>query len=166
MSKTIYTEIAIPAYSAMDDAFLLTLKLTATPNPKLSIKTSGNIAIALKRALQRVIEIMSSLNHDWLPLLSFQYFLEGDAKQFLVKDARSASVSLAIGLLNIYRSINHKSQIKTLVGTGILRIDGSIESTHKEEIKQTTMATIPSKQLITSSICQHVFELEHFMDNN
>ncbi len=159
--NAITTKIRIPAYSAKNTAFLIELDLKATSHKKLLFKTSGHIATALKRALKRAIEIITSIHHAWKPLCMFEYALKSHDTHFLVKDTRSAGLSLAIGLLNVYRALNHKPQINAFIGTGILRIDGSIESTHKEEIKQTV---IPNQKLITSNICPHVFELEKLMD--
>ncbi|MCH9716415.1 MAG: hypothetical protein K0U24_04415 [Gammaproteobacteria bacterium] len=163
-SKKITTQILIPAYSAQNNALLITLQLEATPNKKLIIQTQNSIAIALKRSLRRAIEIMASIHPAWETLLQFKYQLSSEASTYLVKDARSAGLPLAIGMINIFRSINHQLTINSLIGTGILRIDGSIEATHKEDIKHKVIHTTNAQQLITSSICQHVFELATFMD--
>jgi hypothetical protein len=163
-SKKITTQILIPAYSAQDNALLITLKLEAIPNKKLIIQAQNNIAIALKRSLRRAIEIMASIHPAWEVLLQFKYHLTSEATPYLVQDARSAGLPLAIGMLNIFREINQQPAINSLIGTGILRIDGSIEATHKEDIKHKVIPTTNTQQLITSSICQHVFELATFMD--
>ena len=90
---------------------------------------------------------MTSINNAWKPLHALEYLLEDDETRFLVKDARSAGLSLAIGLLNIHRAIHQKPQISTFIGTGILRIDGSIEATHKEDIKQTAIKATQHQRL-------------------
>ncbi len=157
----ITTEVLIPAYSSKQDAFLIPLTLQAIPHEYLLIQTDGNIACALKYALHRTVEIMASIKPVWQPLQAHHYTLQGQDPRFVVKDARSAGLALAIALLNIHRTQNQKSQIYSLIGTGLLRIDGSFEATHKEDIKKTA---ISKAQLITSSTCRHVFELEHFME--
>lgn len=160
------TEMAIPAYSARGDAFLFTLSLKAIPKTPYAIKAKGNIAIALKATLQRMIEIIASLKPEWEALTGFEYFFESEDSPVLIKDARSASLSLVIGLLNLYRALQGKPQAPGLVATGIIRLDGSIQSTHKEDKKHTAFKFNQEKnqQFITSSICQHVFELDYLMD--
>lgn len=163
MQTAFTTEILIPAYSADNQALLIALRLTATPQKKFHIQTKGEIATALKRALTRAIEIMSSINPAWEPLLAFEYKLQSNTHHYLVKDTRSAGLALAISLINIYRQLHYKSPVESLIGTGVLRIDGSFESTNKEKIKQ---KAAKNQQLITSSTCAHVFELNYLMEKN
>ncbi|MDF1645799.1 MAG: hypothetical protein P1U61_02300 [Legionellaceae bacterium] len=165
-NTTLFTEVHLPAYTAENTALLVTLKLKATPHQKLTIKAQGNIAIALKRSLRRVIEIMSSINPCWHSLLKQTYQLESKETPWLVKDARSAGLPLAIGLLQLNKNINHQPPIHTLIGSGILRIDGSIEPTHKEDIKKNVIKNMSNVTWITSNMCQHLFELEYLMDQH
>lgn len=160
-TNAITTEVLIPAYSKKQDAFIIPLTLQAIPNKALVIQTHGNIACALKHALHRTIEILASLNQPWKSLQIYRYVLQGQDPRFIIRDARSAGLSLAIALLNIHRTQNQKKQIDSLISTGLLRIDGSFESTHKEDIKKTALS---NTQLITSRTCSHVFELDHLMD--
>jgi hypothetical protein len=165
MSKktNITTILKIPAYSAENKALLIAPSLTATPQNKLIIQTNGHIATALKPALTRAISIMSSINPAWHTLLLFKYDLKSQPTHFLVKDTRSAGLALAISLINIHRQYHKKSPVTSLIGTGILRIDGSFDSTHKEDIKQTA---INKQSLITANTCAHVFELNDLMEKN
>ena len=158
------TSILIPAYTAQNQALLITLSLTVTPQKQYRIFTNGNVAEALKPALTRAIEIMSTIQPNWMSLLGFQYHLadlKNSNSPYLVKDTRSAGLALAIGLMNIYRQHRGHAPVEGLIGTGILRIDGSFESSHKEEIKQKTSNY---QFFITSNRCAHLFELNDFME--
>ncbi len=164
--KTAIT-LYLPAYSAAHKGLLIMPSLHAARQENLTIHTQGNVAAALKRALIRTLEIMASIHTQWETLLHFAYSLESNTPRFRVQDTRSAGLPLAIGLLNVYRTIVQKAPpLLHLIGTGMLRIDGSIESTHKEDIKQEIFHDKHDKQLITAGECPHLFVLEHMMNTH
>jgi hypothetical protein len=155
------TPLYIPAYSAKNHALLVTLSLSATPHPAYIVQTHDDVAKTLKRALTRAIHIMSNLNPGWSSLLLQHYQLSAHETNFLVKDTRSAGLPIVISLLNLYRLQQQKAPVTSLIGTGVLRIDGSFDTTYKEDIKKTA---INNQTLITANTCKHVFELNYFME--
>ncbi|MDF1678248.1 MAG: hypothetical protein P1U32_06085 [Legionellaceae bacterium] len=166
-NHTTVTKLYLPAYSAAHKGLLVTPSLHATRQEKLTVHTQGNVASALKRPLIRTLEIMASIYAPWESLLQFAYTLKSNTPQFRVQDTRSAGLPLAIGLLNVYRAtLQTKPLLTQLIGTGMLRVDGSIESTHKEDIKQNTFQNKHAKQLITATTCPHLFVLEHMMNTH
>ena len=158
------TPIYIPAYTANNQALLITYDLSATSQTKRSLETHGPLAEALTRALHRAIDILCNLNTAWRPLHYFAYHLSCKHTHFIVKDTRSAGLSLVIALFNLHRQQHLKPPINTLVGTGMLRNDGTIEASHQEALKKTAISPFQHKQLITSSTCAHVFEVAQFME--
>ncbi len=153
--------ISIPAYSANQQAHLVTLTLKASLSHTRTIQTIGPVAKALHRALNRTIEIMSILKPEWAILSSCNYTLQHETAHLVVKDTRSAGLPLCIALITLYRQFHQKSVSYTPIGTGLLRNDGSFQSTEKEEVKQ---KILNHQQLITANTCSHVFYLNTLME--
>lgn len=164
-TSLITTDIIIPAYTSLNSGLIVELKLTAKKVEALQINAKGSVAFALEKSLLRLIEIMSSMKKSWGCLRSLEYSLESTDSNFLIKDARSASLALAIALLNIYREVNDKPQLNVFVATGIVRIDGTIEASKMEMKKQASFkqSKHAHKQFITSDKCEHLLDLEALM---
>ena len=77
------------------------------------------------------------------------------------------SMALCIGILNINNQINGKAQNFNLVGTGILRIDGSFEKTCFENKKKLAVKNDNKfgKRFVSAINCEHVFDLDTLMSS-
>ena len=109
---------------------------------------------------------MSSLKKPWERLESIGYSLECSSNQFVVKDSKSSSMALSIALINLYRAMHGQPQVPNLSGTGILRIDGSFDSSHLEEKKYFAAKQNLKKlnQFITPNESKNLFELENLIN--
>lgn len=154
--------INIPAYDAFNNGIVVEFKLTIYPNSAFIINSIGNIAMALKNNFKRNIEIMSSIKKAWECLESAAYLIECSNNQFIVKDSKSSSMALSIALMNTLRAMDNMPQIAGFSGTGILRIDGSFESSHLEDKKYlaTKKEVKALNKFITPHECKHLFDLE------
>lgn len=162
-----YTSVVnIPAYDSSKNGLIIKFKLTAASNNYLLIKTCGQVAAALERSFKRIIEIMSALKKSWECLELIHYTLECTNDDWVVRDAKSSSMALSIALINVSRVINGQSAVPGLSGTGILRMDGSFDSSHWEEEKYfAAKNNLPSlNQFITSNECKNLFELENLIN--
>jgi hypothetical protein len=158
--------ISIPAYDSLKNGLIIDLHLTVFTSKKFSVTTKGSIAQALKSNFERVIDVMGSIKTAWKCFESYSYILESTDNNFIVKDSKSASMALAIILLNVYRKIHGKLEIPYLTGTGILRSDGTFDSANLEmEKKKAMIAKKNFSNFITSSKCNHLYELEELMNN-
>lgn len=162
-----YTSIVnIPAYDSSNNALVIEFKLTTVSYEHFFINTTGTVAAALQRNLKRIVEIMVSIKKSWECFESIGYLLECNSNQFVVRDSKSSSMALCIALINLYRSIHGQPQIAGLSGTGILRIDGSFDSSHLEE-KKYLAAKNSLKDLnkfITPYESKNLFELEKLIN--
>lgn len=163
-----YTSIVnIPAYDAYHNGLVIEFKLTTILHDDFLIKTTGKVAAALQRNLKRIIEIMSSIKKSWECLESVGYLLECASNQFVVKDSKSSSMALSIALINLHRAMHGQPQVLGLSGTGILRIDGSFDSSHLEEKKyfaaKQNLRNL--NQFITPNESKNLFELEHLINH-
>lgn len=156
------TTIFIPAYTCDKEGLLISLCLKASPCHSLRIKTIGSLANSFEKIFSRAIFILASLKINWRCLEKFHFELTSSENFFNLKDARSASLSICIGLLNILRQKENKNPIADFVGTGILRWDGSFEGASGEENKKkaTEKFFLERKRFLSSQNCEHVFELE------
>lgn len=163
--KKVKLDIFIPAFDLKKQGLIIPLKLSAAPSTKFGIEITGSIAKSLEKGFTRVVHIMSSLKYSWHCLENFHYSLESFDENYRVKDARSADLALCIAALNIVRNHNQMSFINTYIGTGSLRVDGSINETFLEDIKQRAILTDDNvqKKFITSKNCNHIFDLEDLL---
>jgi len=127
--------VHIPAYNASHAGLIIELELKAMSDNAFLINSTGEVAIALQRSVRRIIEIMSSMKKSWRCLEYARYWLTCHSHPFIVRDAKSAGMALSIALLNICRSMQGKPQVQGLSGTGVLRVDGSFDCSHREEEK-------------------------------
>lgn len=164
---TLNTPVIVPAYDSKKRGTVFNLILNATNGKSSQINAIGSIAISLRKSLERILYVMSSLKREWEVLDTFEYNFICSNPNVLVRDARSASLALAISLLNIYRQIQ-RLPINNLIGTGIVRIDGTIENSRFEHYKHQAVLQhgIQSSKFLTSRHCNHLFELEAIMDKN
>lgn len=161
------TEILIPAYNSAGEGLIVDLKLKAKGSKNYHIETNGVVANALSRSLNRCIETMSLIKQKWKLLASLQYILECDHNNFDVKDARSSSLALCIGLINIHRSVHGHCQSTGITGSGILRADGSFDKTNLEYKKhQAAKNSYNGVKFLNSAECNHIFELDEIMNNS
>lgn len=161
------TNVIIPGYDSKNNGLVVQLKLTAYLNQVFSIRTVGSVATALEKNFARVTNIMASLKKNWEHLGSMQYTLQSFDNKFCVRDARSSSMALCIGVLNINNQIDGRAQNFKLVGTGILRIDGSFEKTCFENKKKLAVKNDNKfgKKFVSAINCEHVFDLDTLMRN-
>lgn len=162
-----YTSIVnIPAYDAFNNGLVIEFQLTAISRGDFLINATGTVAAALQRNLKRIIEIMSSIKKSWGCLESMGYLLECTSNQFVVKDSKSSSMALSIALINLYRAIHGQPQVQGLSGTGILRIDGSFDSSHLVEEKYfATKQNLKNlSKFITPTESKNLFELENLIN--
>lgn len=167
-SNVLYSKIIIPAYTSAKKGIYLTLDLQLKKSDNLKIITDGKIAQSLENLLFRNIEILAGLKSSFASLLNFEYTLTSKNDNFYsVKDVRSASLPICLGLLNLLRAITGKKQIHSIAGTGILRADGSFEESAFEQIKETAINNDFAENItfIKSSDCKHIFDLENLLNN-
>lgn len=159
-------QINIPAYDAAGQGLIVEFNLAFIPKSEFLINTTGKLAVALHNNLKRVIEIMSSIKKSWECLETIQYQLECSNDKFITKDSKSSSLALSIALMNVYRVINGKSGVSGFTGTGILRVDGSFESSNLETEKyMSAKRSIKDlNKFITPNECTHLYDLERLMD--
>ncbi len=157
--------INIPAYDAFKNGIVIELKVTISPSSEFNIHSIGNIALALHNNFKRNIEIMSSLRKSWQCLEKASYTIECSNSQWVVKDSKSSSMALSIALINGFRAMHSLSQIEGWSGTGILRIDGSFESSHLEDKKYLAIKKEVKtlNKFITHNECKNLFDLEKLM---
>lgn len=156
------SSVNIPAYDASNNGLIVEFKLTATSSNKFLVNAHGKVAEALKRNFKRIIEIISSMKESWACLEPMAYLLECSSNQFLVKDSKSSSMALSIALININRAIHGEAIVPGLSGTGVLRIDGSFESSHLEGQKYFAARSNLKNlnKFITPNASRNLFELE------
>lgn len=154
--------VNIPAYDARNNGLIVEFKLTATSNDNFLINAHGKVAESLKRNLKRVIEIMLSMQKSWSCLEPMSYLLECNSNHFVVKDSKSSSMALSMALINIHRAIEGKALVPGLSGTGILRLDGSFDSSSLEEQKYFAARSNLKNlnKFITPHVSRDLFELE------
>lgn len=168
VAKTFNSKLIIPAYTSEKKGIYINLDLQLEKSDNFKIKSYGKIAASLKNLLLRNIEILAVLKSSFSNLLKFSYTISSkDDDFYAVKDVRSASLPICLTLLNLLRDISGKTQIHSIVGTGILRRDGSFEESSFEQIKESAINGKLSKNtmFIKSSFCNHVFELENLLNN-
>ncbi len=165
VSDKVVSEIHIPAYTGNGTGLLVSLDLEARSADTLQLYADGPVATSLQKIFKRAVSILSCLHQDWKILTQFEYRLISRNANFLVMDARSASLSLCISLMNILRHISGLSQVNDLIGTGILRFDGSFDESSLEDKKQCA-ALHTNKRFLTSTSCPHVFNLVTFMNQH
>lgn len=107
---------------------------------------------------------MTSIRSEWEPLNLIEYELSCTNPNVVVKDSRSSSLSIAIALINIHHH-RLKRPMSNLIGTGLVRIDGSIEGSSYEDIKiQALKENVKfATPILTSKQCSHLFELDTYM---
>ncbi len=159
----IITYVSLPAYDAYQQGHLFHLELRTTPSATFSLTTHGMIAEGLMHALKRVVLILAGLHHDWQPFKKHHYHLVSGNHRACVRDARSSGLPLCLALLNMLRAQQGLNQIEDLTGTGILRLDGSFEEAHLENVKK-EVALNNSTHFLTSYQCNHVFKLATLMN--
>ena len=161
-ATSIKSNLVIPAYTNNGCGLYTSLVLEAKKSIKTKVTTYGVIAHSLEKLLLRNIEILISLKSSFIALKNFQYILTSNDEGYRVRDVRSASLPICLTLLNILRELSSKNQIHSIVGTGVLRMDGSFDSCAFENIKEKALNQEFSnnKQFINSEICGHVFDLE------
>lgn len=160
------TTIFIPAFTRQKKGMLLSLSLKAKSSQhNLEIQTIGSLAQGFEKIFYRTIFILSSLKKSWNCLNNFHFVLQSTDNFLTLKDARSASLPLCISLLEVLKQREGVAPLNQLVGTGILRQDGSIEESSAEEQKKHVAKNFFSnnKQFISSKNCDHVFKLEKLL---
>jgi len=162
----ISTTLLIPAYDKNSNGVVVKILIDAYRKPQLKIEPKCSVSIAISKMFLRTIEIMSSLNKDWESLCYFEYSLKSESSNFLVKDARSSGLPISIVLLNILRKYNGLNEKKSLIGTGILRVDGTFDESSLEHIKQrAVLNSVSNRCFIDSKRCNHLFDLNGFINN-
>ncbi|MBA2651036.1 MAG: hypothetical protein H0U73_02005 [Tatlockia sp.] len=165
LSQCIYTRVQLPAYDINTNGIMINLLVEAKPSHFTIINSYGRIAIALRKMFERVISIMSTLKSSWEIFRDLEYNIQSKEENFRVIDARSAGLPLCISLLNIFRQINGLEQVQNLVGTGLLRIDGSFnESSLEMQKKQAALQADDRTKFVNSARCRHVFDLANLMN--
>lgn len=162
------TDVVIPAYDSQNNGLIVVLKLKVHLGQIASVKTVGQVAEDLKKNFIRVTEILASIKTSWQYLGLLNYTLQSDDNRYCVKDARSSSMALCIALLNIHHAINGKLQNFTMIGSGILRIDGSFEKTCFEDKKKFAITKVGNsqKKFLSATNCKHVFDLDKLINNS
>lgn len=159
-------QLLIPAYSIHKEGFLVHISVYAETSAKRSVTCYGHVAKSLENAFKRNIDILSSIYTPYEKLNYFHFKLISQEQNFRVKDVRSASFPITITLLNLLRLISGKKANQTVIGTGILRIDGSFAESNYENIKKKVINQKYSHlEFTNSNQCNHVFELEYLLNH-
>lgn len=131
----------------------------------LEVTSEGQIAQSLQNIFKRNIEILSSLKHAYKLFTRFQFKLVSVDQGFRVSDVRSASLPICITLLNLLRIMSGKTINNSIIGTGLLRVDGSFLKSSFENIKKEAVLQKSNQLKFTNSNhCEHVFELEGLLN--
>lgn len=160
-----YTEVVIPAYTNSGEGINVHFDLYAYQNRAFSLilNTQGAAASALRKNFLRTLSILTALKQSWTMLLGFHFELITCNDRYLVKDARSAGLPLVIALLNILHLSQGLQPPTNLIGTGILRMDGSFTASSSEAEKRAVTETVePGKIFLDSNNCAHVFDLNKY----
>ncbi len=161
LNEKLAIDVIIPAYNANFQGLAVRLAITAIPSSHLRIISRGIIAQSLEKSFLRVIQIAMSLKNSWSCLEKYRYVLQSFEEGYIVKDVRSADLSICIAAMNIIRARDKKKLIDNYIGTGSLRVDGSFNETFLEEVKEQAIhKTTARKQFITTKSCNHIFDLE------
>lgn len=164
--KNYKLDIHIPAYTINKTGIVINLKLFASQSNSFNFISSGEIAQSLQKAFKRGIEILIVNKPEYEILKSFEYYLINEDKKYCVQDVRSAGMSICIALMNLFRVCVGKKPNELLIGTGVLRMDGSFVPSSYECIKKRTIFYNNSIQrLITSDQCNHIFVLESLLNH-
>ena len=164
--SVIQAPLIIPAFGHNGQAFKAHLTIEVTPSDRLLITCMGNVGASLEKLFTRAVLLIASLKEVWQPLKSCHYQLVSLDRCFRVRDVRSAGLPICLALLNIFRAMQGQPQIYSLVGTGVLRADGSFEAAAFEDVKQNIINQIYAneKTFISAQTCQHVFELDALLN--
>jgi len=161
-----FSKINVPAYDSNKNGLNIELALHTIASDELKIKSKGSIAEALQLNFERTLEVMISIKKSWECLENYSYFIESKNNDFIVRDSKSSSMAIAIMLMNIYRKINKQPELKIFTGTGILRADGGFDSANLELVKKKNINECKMySEFLTSSNCNHLFDLEEIMIN-
>lgn len=160
------TRIVLPAYDNAAHGLLIELSIHAYKSSHHSIQSNGYLASCLHKNFQRVLNIASTIKTNWQLLKNYSYIIDSSFSGCVVRETASSSMGLSIGLLNLYRAMNHKPQIGGITGTGILRIDGGFDKANLECAKQEAAKSsdLGASYFIVAEHCRHLFDLEHLME--
>ena len=138
------------------------IDMEVTSSDSLKVTSYGTIARSLEKLFLRNLEILMSLKPAFAILRHWQYKLISKDTGLRVVDVRSASLPICLTLMNVLRSLSGKQQIESIIGTGVLRVDGSFDESAFEDIKEEAVIqhNPALKKFITSKRCKHVFDLE------
>jgi hypothetical protein len=160
------THIVLPAYNNAHHGLLIDLTVHAYPSSRHTVTANGKIAECLQKNFQRVIYIASSINPTWRIFKNYSYVISSSFTGGEVRETASSSLGLCIGLLNLYREINHQQQIGGITGTGILRVDGCFDTANRDGAKKEAAMSsdVMSRYFITPEDCRHLFDLDYIME--
>lgn len=159
--------LLIPAYTHNKQGLLIPISVYTKTDYRLEINSEGHIARSLERIFKRNIEILSTLKPAYTILKHFQFNLISSENRFRVKDVRSASLAICITLLNLLRIISGKCPNQSIIGTGLLRMDGSFMASSFEAIKeQAALKNNYHFEFTNANDCKHIFELEALLNQD
>lgn len=158
--------LLIPAFTHNKQGLIIQIAVFIKESQRLEITGEGHIARSLEKIFKRNIEILSTLKESYKMLTRFQFKLVSTEQGFRVRDVRSASLGICITLLNVLRIMSGKRPNQTIVGTGLLRTDGSFSASSLESIKEQAVQQKNNHlEFTNSNHCNHVFELEALLGN-
>lgn len=159
-------DLLVPAYTIKKIGLVKTVHIKVATKATNQITATGVIAESLYQTFARCINILCELKTEWQILKGFQYHLISKENNFVVKDARSAGMSVCISLLNLMRILSGKQQNCSLIGTGVLRNDGSFNKSNLEHIKRKACFTSGyAINMLTAANCSDVFDLEKILES-
>lgn len=140
--------------------FIFNLQLSAIKNHSESYTADGKMAETLLPLLKKVAHILKEIQLSWTILNDYELKLTGDYPNYDVKQYDSAGLGLAIGLYNIARKINKSSFSEGIIGTGMIRLDGSVSDVRGISSKQSASLNIPNfKKLLGKNEISHLLQL-------
>ena len=154
--------IFLAAYTKNDNAkgLVFNMTLTAINNKQESYVANGEMAKTLLPLLKKIVTILKEIQPSWTLLDEYRLILTGNHANYIVKQYDSAGLGLAIGLYNIARKINHSSFVEGIIGTGMIRLDGSVDEVRGISSKTEASIDIPNfKKLLSKSEISHLSQL-------
>lgn len=140
--------------------FVFDVTLAALPNSRGGYSSEGKMAGALLPLFKKVADILKSIQPSWNLLNDYHLLLTADYAEYTVKECDSAGLGLAIGLYNVARKINNSSSVEGILGTGMIRLNGSVSEARGVDSKEEASFDTPKfKKLLTKNDISHLCQL-------
>jgi len=108
----------------------------------------------------RLCSILIRINPCWEVLSHCAFYLRYHPNNYQPSECHSAGLGLAIGLFNIVRLLNGSTEVRNVTGTGIVRLDGTVERGQHEAIKKQAISQTSGETCLTAVELNHLGQLQ------